>query len=152
MLRISRLADYGTVIMVYLARHNKTLHNAKEIAQQVQIALPTVSKLLKLLSMAGLLESLRGAKGGYQLAKEAGEISIAQIIIAVEGNAGLTACSDAEGECDLEHVCSIRDNWRLISQAVYSALDSVSLAALAQPNMPQEVVDVSRLREMVEEE
>ncbi len=70
MLRISRLTDYATVILASLA--GGSLASAAEIAERTHIGLPTVSKLLKELQHAGLVRSMRGARGGYQLARPAG--------------------------------------------------------------------------------
>ena len=135
MLRISKLADYGTVIMVYLANQGENLCNARDIALHTHLKQPTVSKLLKRLAAAGLLISLRGANGGYRLQREAASISIAEIIYALEDQRGLVECSLQPNPCSLQGVCGIQGNWRLISQAIETALDSVSLEALARPNL-----------------
>ena len=133
MLRISKLADYGTVVMVYLAKHACTLCNARDIARQTHLALPTVSKLLKRLTAAGLLSSVRGAAGGYRLQRLAKDISVTEIIYALDDDRGLTECSLQPNDCALQHVCHVQGNWKLISQSIVAALDSVSLEALASP-------------------
>jgi len=133
MLRISKLADYGTVVMVYLAKHTAQLCNARDIALHTHLAIPTVSKLLKRLTAAGLLTSVRGVHGGYRLHREASNISVAEIIYALDDTRGLTECSHQPNECSLQRVCHVQGNWRLISQAIDSALCSVSLDALAKP-------------------
>jgi FeS assembly SUF system regulator len=144
MLRISKLADYGTVVMVFLARNSQTLCNAKEIALDTHLGIPTVSKLLKLLTKANLLESTRGPAGGYSLKRSSHDISVAQIIFAVEQRAGLTECSIGNSQCQIQAVCGIKGNWRLINNAIESALDSVSLAALSKQELRQ--VDVEKIR------
>lgn len=136
MLRISKLADYGTVVMVYLAKHSNTLCNARDIAQHTHLTVPTVSKLLKRLTAANLLSSVRGVAGGYRLKKPAVEISIAEIIYALEETRGLTECSIHPEDCSLHGLCHIQGNWQLISQAIESALDAVSLDVLAKPVLP----------------
>lgn len=133
MLRISKLSDYGMLVMAYLATHTTQAYNAKDIAQHTHIALPTVSKLLKLLARYGLLMAQRGAKGGYILAMSAENISIAQIINAVEGNFALTECSQSKGLCVVETHCSLRHNWQKISHVLYNALDNISLAEMNKP-------------------
>ena len=143
MLRISKLADYGTIVMVYLARHHEALLNAKDVALHSHLSVPTVSKLLKLLSGAGLLVSAKGAKGGYRLARSASMISVADIIQAVEGSHGLTECSHESSACTLEKVCTLRDNWQVISRSVTGALSQVSLSQLAQPKLQVKQVDIS---------
>lgn len=136
MLRISKLADYGTVVMVYLAKHPESLCNARDIAEQTHLAIPTVSKLLKRLTAVGLLVSVRGVSGGYRLKKPASLISVAEIVYAFEESRGLVAClvSDA---CSLQHSCHVQGNWRLISHAIETALESVSLEGLAKPRMAE---------------
>ncbi|HRD71130.1 MAG TPA: SUF system Fe-S cluster assembly regulator [Legionella sp.] len=146
MLRISKLADYGTVVMVYLAKNPQELCNARDIALHTHLAVPTVSKILKRLTGAGLLGSVRGVTGGYRLQRPASEISVSQIIFAFEEHRGLTECSLQPNECSLQEVCSIQGNWRLISHAIETALDSVSLAALAKPTLLTK--DVKRVRDL----
>ncbi|MBA2657101.1 MAG: SUF system Fe-S cluster assembly regulator [Tatlockia sp.] len=146
MLRISKLADYGTVVMVYLAKQAQRLCNARDIALHTHLSVPTVSKLLKRLTSAGLLNSVRGVSGGYRLQRPANEISVAQIIAALEEQLGLTECSLHRNECSLQGVCHIQDNWRLISQAIETALNSVSLEVLAKPAL--QAVDLERIKQL----
>ncbi|MBN9229345.1 MAG: SUF system Fe-S cluster assembly regulator [Legionella sp. 40-6] len=146
MLRISKLADYGTVVMVCLARHAQDLCNARDIAQQTHLSVPTVSKLLKRLTSAGLLTSVRGVAGGYRLRRPASEISVSQIVFALEEHRGFTECSLQPNDCSLQGVCTIQGNWRLISQAIETALDSVSLETLAKPTL--QARDITRVREL----
>ena len=148
MLRISKLADYGTVVMVYLAKRTPELCNAREIALHTHLTVPTVSKLLKRLTAAGLLSSMRGVSGGYRLQRPAAEISVAEIVYALDEYRGLTECSLQPNECSLQGVCHIQGNWRLISQAIESALDGVSLAALSKPTLS--VVDLERIKQLAE--
>ena len=135
MLRISKLADYGTVVMVHLAGC-AGLSSARDIAKHTHVALPTVSKLLKRLTAAGLLASTRGTTGGYRLKRAATEISVGQILYALDESRGLTVCSSELDACALRHVCHVQGNWRLISQSIEAALESVSLSALAKPVIP----------------
>lgn len=146
MLRISKLADYGTVVMVYLARHEQVLCNARDIALHTHLTVPTVSKILKRLTSAGLLTSVRGVTGGYRLRRLATEISVSQIIFALEEHRGFTECSMHPNDCSLQGVCTIQGNWQLISHAIETALDSVSLATLAKPTLPPR--DVERVRQL----
>lgn len=146
MLRISKLADYGTVVMVYLARNAQELCNARDIALHTHLTVPTVSKILKRLTSAGLLTSVRGVSGGYRLLKPAAEISVSQIIFALEEHRGFTECSLQPNDCSLQGVCTIQGNWRLISKAIESALDSVNLDTLAKPTLHAR--DVARVRQL----
>lgn len=146
MLRISKLADYGTVVMVYLAKHKQALCNARDIALHTHLSVPTVSKILKRLTNAGLLTSVRGTAGGYKLQREATEISVSQIIYALEDYRGFTECSLQPNECSLQGVCTVQGNWRLIGHAIEAALDSVSLDALAKPKL--QARDLDRVRQI----
>lgn len=146
MLRISKLADYGTVVMVYLVKNAHVLCNARDIALHTHLAVPTVSKILKRLTGAGLLTSVRGVAGGYRLQRSASEISVSQIIYALEEHRGFTECSLQPNDCSLQGVCTIQGNWRLISHAIETALDSVSLDALAKPILPTQ--DIDRVRQL----
>ena len=144
MLRISKLADYGTVVMVYLAKRSQTLCNARDIALHTHLTVPTVSKLLKRLTAAGLLSSMRGVAGGYRLQRPAAEISVTDIIYALDEYRGLTECSLQPNECSLRGFCHVQGNWQLISQGIAAALDSVSLDDLAKPALL--AVDLERIK------
>jgi FeS assembly SUF system regulator len=133
MLRMSKLTDYGVVVMTYLAREHSRLHAVSEVAAQVQVAAPTVSKVLKRLVREGLVISHRGAKGGYSLARPATQISMVDIIDALEGPLGLTECGSGPGLCVQESSCSIRTNWQRINGAIRGALAEVTLAEMAEP-------------------
>lgn len=131
MLRISKLADYGTVLMTYIAKNTGVLHTAKTIAANTHITLPMVSKTLKQLANAGLLSSARGAQGGYSLARSPEDINLLEIITALDGDMALTDCSSTDSSCSLELICTIRNNWRFINQVIYNSLRTISLAELA---------------------
>jgi FeS assembly SUF system regulator len=135
MIRLGKLTDYGLVLMTHIAQnHDRSLHTARDLALESQLPLPTVSKLLKELLQGGLLVSHRGIRGGYSLARKPREISVAEIIVVLEGPIALTECSsDISGRCDLEPCCPIKNNQRIISQAVRGALDSVMLSDLSRP-------------------
>lgn len=146
MLRISKLTDYGTVVMVALAKHAPDMCSARGVAELTHLALPTVSKLLKRLTAAGLLVSTRGVTGGYQLKRPASQISVAAIIYALDEQRGLTECSMQHNACSLNRVCHIQNNWRAISSAIESALESVSLETLAMPELPS--VSLERVKQL----
>jgi len=133
MLRLSKLTDYGTVVLSGMAREPQRLHNAAELATSLHLAVPTVSKLLKQFAKAGLVTSQRGARGGYTLARPAEEITAVQIIDAIEGPVAITQCSMSQSRCGIEAVCGIGHNWQRISLAIREALRGVTLAQLARP-------------------
>jgi FeS assembly SUF system regulator len=130
MLRISRLTDYATVILASLA--GGRLESAADLAERTGIGLPTVSKLLKELQRAGLVRSVRGARGGYQLVRPAASINAAEIIDAVEGPIALTECAGAASHCGIESTCLVGHGWQRISRAIRRALLDVSLEELVR--------------------
>jgi FeS assembly SUF system regulator len=145
MLRISKLADYGTVIMHYLARWPEQAFSASQVAQQVGIKTPTVSKLLKFLSGAELVVAKRGAGGGYRLARPAEEITVADIIVAIEGTLALTECSLGNNVCGQDADCALKENWRLINRLILETLQNVTLRDIIRPLIHQPLL-VNRLQ------
>jgi len=143
MLRISRLTDYATVILASLA--GGSLASAADIAERTRIGLPTVSKLLKELQHAGLVLSVRGARGGYQLARPAASINAAQIIDAVEGPVALTECAGGAGNCGIESTCLVGNGWQRISHAIRRALVDVSLEELVRRDAASSAPDMLRI-------
>jgi FeS assembly SUF system regulator len=134
MIRMSKLTDYGILLMSLVARDSEQRPRAaRDLADEANLPLPTVSKILKILLGHDLLVSHRGVKGGYNLARAAQEISVAQVIEAMEGPIGLTECSADTGNCELMSFCPMRSNWSVISDAVRDALENVKLADLAAP-------------------
>ncbi len=136
MLRISRLTDYGTVVLAHLARDDASLVSAAEVATATGIALPTVSKLLKALAKAELVSSTRGPHGGYRLACDARAISAADVIDALDGPVSITECSSGDSRCDFEANCHVGSAWQRINVAIRRALDEISLADLLRATGP----------------
>ncbi len=133
MIRLTKQADYGIVLMTQLASTGRAA--AAELAVQTHLPAPMVSKILKLLARAGLLVSHRGVHGGYELARSAAEISVAHVIFALEGPIALTECSEhSEHECSYEAFCRVRDNWLRIDRAVRGALEDITIAEMARPD------------------
>ena len=133
MIRISRLTDYGIVLMTHMAAHAERVHNANELAGEAHLPVPTVSKLLRLLTREHLLESHRGVKGGYGLARRAEQITVGHIVTALEGPIAITTCTnDAPGGCEHEPLCPARGHWHLINLAIRQALDGVTLADMVR--------------------
>ena len=134
MLRISKIMDYGTLVLTYMAACPERLCSAPEMAKALGLNPPTVSKVLKLLGRRGLVRSVRGVQGGYALGRPAAEISIAQVIDALDEQPfGLTECTALPGSCDFEAACTLRDNWQRINDTVRRALEEVSVADMATP-------------------
>ena len=131
MLRISKLTDYGTMVLACLAARPDARLTATTVAERTRLGLPTVSKLLKSFHRAGIVTSVRGARGGYQLARPATSISAAEIIDAIEGPVAITECSGNHSACDLETVCSTGTAWQRVNVAIRRSLDQLSLAQLS---------------------
>jgi len=133
MLRLSKLTDYAMIVMTELAAAPDEVVSATDLAERTHVEPPTVSKILKVLARAGLIESFRGARGGYRLGGDPDRVSVADVIRAMEGPIGMTECSVHEGLCAQETVCRLRSNWRRISEAIEIALADVTLAEMARP-------------------
>ena len=142
MLRVTKLTDYATVVLTVLAARPGEVLSAAGLAEQAGLEVPTVAKVLKPLAQAGLVEGLRGVHGGYRLSRDAADISLIQIVEAMEGPLAMTECSQSESHCGIAHQCGVRANWRLINDVVADALRGVTLAQMLKP--PASIDDVKR--------
>lgn len=136
MLRISRLTDYGTLVLANLPSDEGQLLSAADVAATTGIALPTVSKLLKSLAKAKIVTSARGSQGGYRLSRDAAQISAASIIDALEGPVSITECSASDSQCDFESVCNVGNAWQRINVAIRRALEDINLTDLQRARAP----------------
>lgn len=134
MLRISKMTDYAIVVLSLMARESDRTFAAAEVAERTGIAAPTVCKLLKSLTRAHIVSSLRGVKGGYRLASPPERTSVASVIDALEGPIAITECGVAHESCQQSHSCHIRGNWNVINRAVRTALESVALTDMVKPH------------------
>ena len=138
MFRLTKLTDYGIVLLTHFAQHPEREHNARELAEETRLPLPTVGKLLKELVREDLLVSHRGTKGGYRLARRPGEISVADVITALEGPIAVTECNNGiEGSCEHESCCPVRSNWHVINRVIYEALGGLTLLEMSRPLGPR---------------
>ena len=138
MIRLSKLADYGIVLLTYFAQAHAQEHaegrTARELAALSSLPLPTVSKILKALCRGGLLVSQRGMRGGYSLSRPPRAITVVDIIAAIEGPIAMTQCSfSAPGLCEFESACPVRSNWQRINQVVVAALGNLTLIDMQRP-------------------
>lgn len=131
MLRLSKRSDYALIALRHLATPLARSASARELAERFDIPLELLAKVLQKLVRAGLLTSQQGIRGGYVLARPAAEISVADIIVAVDGPLTVTACSDEDQTCDQYAKCNVRDPlWRLKDRIVHT-LTTCTLAEIA---------------------
>lgn len=134
MIRLSKLADYGIVLLSHVAARPHEVCTTRDLAKISGLPLPTVSKVMKSLCRGGLVQSQRGVKGGYLLAKAAQDISVVDMIAAIDGPIAITECSTAQvGACELETACPVRSNWQRINHVVVRALSGLTLEHMKVP-------------------
>jgi FeS assembly SUF system regulator len=133
-MRLTHLADYAVVMMTAAARRDASARlSATDLAEETGVPLPTAQKLMQKLAAHGLLVGQRGAGGGYALARPVAEISLADIVEAVEGPIVLTMCADGVNhECVLHQHCKVKPHMSVVGDAIRSSLSAVSLRELAQ--------------------
>lgn len=145
MLRISKIIDYGTLVLTHMAGAPDRVYSAADLASTLGLGQPTVSKILKLLGQHQLVKSSRGARGGYTLGKPAGHISIAHIIDALEDQPfGLTECTALPGACTVESGCHIRTNWQRINAIVRRTLENVTVADMIHPSLVEHPITLKQ--------
>jgi FeS assembly SUF system regulator len=131
MLRVTRQTDYGILLLTFLAdRDDHSPVSSRELSEWSMLSMPMVAKILKPLAKAGVVESVRGAKGGYRLTREASDITVAEIIGVLEGPIGMTPCVAEPGTCEQEVLCPTKVNWERISHAVRDALEDIVLSEM----------------------
>ncbi|HLB42277.1 MAG TPA: SUF system Fe-S cluster assembly regulator [Gammaproteobacteria bacterium] len=136
MLRISKLADYAMLIMGQMAKQQDVILSASLLAEVLHLTVPTVSKVLKMLSDANLVTSVRGAEGGYHLARPAHQVTVADVVVAIEGKLSMTECCQMEGLCNIESLCAMRENWLKINKMIHSMLSQLTIIDMSQPLTP----------------
>lgn len=146
MIRLTRQADYGILLLTRIASGPpRAVHAARDLADETRLPLPTVSKILKALAKEGLLQSHRGVKGGYSLARTAQSVSLADIVEALEGPIAMTDClAGPPSDCEHHSRCTVQHAWKRINAVVMKALEGVTLAEMCGP--PQQVVKVDLAR------
>ncbi len=137
MIRLSKLADYAVVMLSHMAAREGEVYTTARLAGRSAVPEPTAAKILKQLVRGSILASQRGSNGGYGLARPASEITVAEIIVAIDGPIALAACVEGSGDhCGVEDMCSMRGNWNRVNRAIRDALDDISLADMAIPFAP----------------
>ena len=133
MLKMSRLADYATIIMNTLTTNPEQIFSSAEVAKKTHITTPTVSKVLKMLSEAKLVSSVRGNLGGYKMARAPQEITLIDIIAAIDGQLAVTECNNMNTVCTHDQNCALKHNWRTVNQVFLEILRKVTLADMNKP-------------------
>jgi FeS assembly SUF system regulator len=137
MLRLSKLTDYAVVVLVRLAAA-EGVQTSPGIAATTGIPEPTVAKVLKTLAAGGLVASQRGARGGYRLLRPLAAIPIADVIAAIDGPIALAACVDGSTtECESRGLCPVRGRWDPVNDAIHQALTAITLADMAETQVPR---------------
>jgi FeS assembly SUF system regulator len=131
MIRLTKEADYGIMLLGHIAAYPRhQVHTAREVAALGGLPLPMVSKILGALSRGGILTGHRGVGGGYSLAVDPADVSVARVIRAIDGPIGMVQCAAEPGVCDHEPVCPTRINWARINRQVEQALEQVPIAEM----------------------
>ena len=144
MLRLSKKADYALIAMKHLAQNASRADarsreggagalstSAREIAEQYDIPIELLAKVLQRLVRTGLLASTQGTRGGYTLSRPAKTISVADVIQAIDGPFTVTACSTDNNDCEQYSKCSVRDPLWQIRERIVAALGTVTLSEMA---------------------
>jgi FeS assembly SUF system regulator len=139
MIILSKLADYGVIVASHLAADPERQMTAAALAAEARLPRATVAKVLKALAHASVVAGARGAAGGYRLARPATDISVAEVVAAIDGAIGLTQCTTHKPSCERSDFCPTRTPWQRINHAVGAALGAVTLAEMVPP-----AVDVPR--------
>ena len=129
-------------------KDEKAMHTAKELSEFSGIPLPTVTRILKMLSNEGLLESQRGAQGGYTLTRNSTDISVAEVIEAMEGPIALTECASDDCGCSLEPNCAVGKPWQKINKAINDVLEGISLFDMSAKDESQNLLKLTNIEEM----
>lgn len=141
MLKISKLTDYATWIIHSLSQQTASPRSALQISTEIKLPLPTVSKILKSMTQAGLIKSARGVEGGYCLDKDLREISLRQLMDAIEGPFALTACNKENHVCGKEGICYLRHSWRIVHEKVRALLEGITIAEMIAPTNCQQPIE-----------
>jgi FeS assembly SUF system regulator len=133
MIRIGKLTDYALLILGHMAQHPNHVISAASLADTLHLSVPTVSKILKILSEGALVTSTRGADGGYRLAKLASELTVAEVIATMEGDLALTECCESINTCMINTRCAMRDNWSRINHMIHTLLSRFTILDMLKP-------------------
>jgi Rrf2 family protein len=135
MIRFSKMADYGVLILGHFGRNEGLQASSSELAAAFHMPRTVVANLLKSFREAGFLNSRRGLRGGYWLIRSPESISLLDILKAIDGPVQLTDCAiegvrGAQNACDYEDVCGSRSPMQDVNQKILQLLDETDLSQL----------------------
>src|SRR5216683_271229 len=137
MFKLSKKADYGLIAVKHLAMHRQQhACSAGEIAEEYGISATLMAKVLQKLAHHSLVAAKHGSSGGYQLAKEPGQISALDVISAIDGPVLITSCVTTHGNCDATEKCSVREPLRRVNESILNVLSTVTISQMSED--PQE--------------
>jgi Rrf2 family protein len=147
MFKLSKKADYGLIAVKHLATH-RNVHacSANEISEEYGISTTLMAKVLQKLARQGLVAAKHGSSGGYQLAKEPGQISALDVISAIDGPVLITSCVTSHGACDATDKCSVREPLRRVNESILQVLGTVTISHMSEEHEPALVALSSALR------
>lgn len=126
-MQVSRMADYAVLVIHHMSQQPGALHNAADVATALNLGAPTVMKIMKQLTKGGILNSTRGVKGGYQLARATTCISVANVVEAIDGPICLTRCQHKNNTCQIKECCDLEGSWQLINDEVRATLQKICI-------------------------
>jgi FeS assembly SUF system regulator len=150
MIRVTKLTDYGVGLMAQMAERGQgTMATAPELSENMKLPLPTVRKILKALAKEKLLVSQRGAAGGYVLARPPRQITLMDMVTALEGPMALTECATGNTcDCEREDVCNLRENWSLVNSLLQNTLESYTLDQMIGNAVPWQATGTDNLQRL----
>ena len=133
MLKLSKKADYGLIAVKDLATHNDHgACSAADIAEMYGISTPLLAKVLQKLARGGLVTARHGSSGGYQLARDPGQITALDVISAIDGPLFITSCVTSHGECYQTPTCTVREPLRRVNESILQVLSTVTIAQMSE--------------------
>lgn len=137
MFKLSKKTDYGLIAVKHLATHRQShAYSAGEIADEYGISGTLMAKVLQKLAREGVVQARHGAGGGYQLARDPGQISALEVITAIDGPVLITSCVTSHGNCDATEKCSVREPLRRVNESILHVLGAVTISQMSED--PQE--------------
>lgn len=144
MFKLSKKADYGLIAVKHLAMHRKEhACSANEVAEEYGISVTLMAKVLQRLAKEGLVAAKHGSSGGYQLAKDPGQISALDVISAIDGPVLITSCVTSHGNCETTECCSVREPLRKVNESILGVLGAVTIAQMSEETADAALVGLS---------